>query len=325
MDERPPVVPRVTPSARFEPHKRAAQFVTPQAPPDAHHDRVLYGLMQPVVGARTLVTDGNLLRSALMPAGLLAGFSLLVAVVAVDGWSPRAIVKHWYETLVALAPLPSLFLARYYARLAVVARHKFGFAKAEPCIEPLGYAFKRLVKQTILIAIGLVPVSILLHMVPLVGPLILKALAAVWALHWIVVDAFDSARTLAPGQTLAQLDAEALHAPRPWFTRLLAQAGDRVPVLGAPLRWFARRLDKLAMPWREEAALIEAHPSLMAGFALSTALFVATPILNLLFRPIIIIGASHVLGHLELAQKRNAVPVAAPSTPPAPAPPSTDA
>ena len=34
----------------------------------------------------------------------------------------------------------------------------------------------------------------------------------------------------------------------------------------------------------------------MIGFALSTAALVATPVLNLLFRPIVLIGAAHVLG-----------------------------
>jgi hypothetical protein len=35
------------------------------------------------------------------------------------------------------------------------------------------------------------------------------------------------------------------------------------------------------------------------GFGLSTAALLATPILNLLFRPVIIAGATHLLGHIE--------------------------
>ena len=35
------------------------------------------------------------------------------------------------------------------------------------------------------------------------------------------------------------------------------------------------------------------------GFALSTAALLATPVLNLLFRPIILAGSSHLLGQLE--------------------------
>jgi hypothetical protein len=48
-------------------------------------------------------------------------------------------------------------------------------------------------------------------------------------------------------------------------------------------------------------ALVEDHPALMLGFALSTAAVLATPVLNLAFRPIVIVGASHVLGQLEAA------------------------
>jgi uncharacterized protein involved in cysteine biosynthesis len=53
------------------------------------------------------------------------------------------------------------------------------------------------------------------------------------------------------------------------------------------------------VPWREEVALVEDHPVLMLGFALSTAAVLAVPVLNLAFRPIVIVGACHVLGQLE--------------------------
>jgi hypothetical protein len=302
----------VTPSARFEPHKLAAQFVRPQVPPQAHLDRVVYGLMQPVLGARMLLTDPALLRSALLPALLLALFCLVSAVLQSDGWDPRDIVREFYRTFAVLAPLPSLLLGRYYARLAVAARHKFAFSAAQPCIEPLYYAAKRWFKQLVIVAIGMLPVLFVLRFVPFVGRHIGQVVTALWAVHWIVVDAFDSARTLKPGQTLAQLDGEAERAPRPWFTRLLAQAADKLPIGSRFLHWFARRCDRLAMPWREEMALVEAHPSLAVGFAATTAALVATPVLNLLFRPIVIVAAAHVLGQLEQLE----------SDPPALPPPS---
>ena len=306
MDEPPAVKPPVN-AARWAPHKVAAQSVAaPTAPPDAHADRAVYGLMQPILGARMLFTDRALLKAALVPAALLAAFCAFIALIDPLHWSVGGVLRRFYQTFAVLAPLPSLFLASRYARLAAVARERFGFGPVQPCIEPLGRALSRLVKQTVLVAIGVIPLTFALHFLPLVGPLLIKLVVAVWALHWIVVDAFDSARVLQPGQTLAELDALADHAPRPWFVRLLAE-GEPLPVVGRILMRFARWCDKLARPWREEIALVEEHPSLMIGFALSTAALVATPVLNLLFRPIVLIGAAHVLGRIESQQSAAAL------------------
>jgi hypothetical protein len=301
----------------------AAQSVTaPTAPPDAHADRAVYGLMQPLLGARMLFTDGELMRAALVPAGLLAAFCACAALLDPVSWSVGGVIRRFYQIFAVLAPLPSVLLSRHYARLAALARRKFGFGPVEPCIEGLGRAIKRVIKQTVLVAIGVIPVTIVLHFVPLLGPLVIRMVVAVWALHWIVVDAFDSARVLQPGQTVADLDALALQARQPWFVRLLEQARP-LPVIGRLLARFGRWCDKLAMPWREEIAMVEEHPSLMIGFALSTAALVATPVLNLLFRPIVLIGAALVLGRIEA----HAVPaqLSAQAPPPSAPPPVTPA
>lgn len=299
MSDPPPVTPRVNPAARWAPHKVAAESVAaPTAPPDAHADRAVYGLMQPLLGARLLFSDRELLEAALVPAALLAAFCAAIALLDPVSWTPGGIVRRFYQTFAVLAPLPSVLLSRHYAKLAALARRKLGFGAAEPCIEPLGRALSRMLKQTILVAIGLVPLTIALELVPIIGPVVIRAIMALWALHWIVVDAFDSARVLQPGQTIVDVDRLAASAPSPWFVRLLAR-GEPLPGVGRALARFARSLDKLARPWREEIALVEGHPSLMIGFALSTAALVATPVLNLLFRPIVLIGAAHVLGRLE--------------------------
>ena len=81
--------------------------------------------------------------------------------------------------------------------------------------------------------------------------------------------------------------------------RWLFHAADRVPIGSRLVRRFARMCDRLSLPWREEIALVEDHPVMMLGFALSTAALLAVPVLNLAFRPIVIVGASHVLGQLE--------------------------
>lgn len=271
--------------------------VMPRPPPTASFDRVVYGLTQPLLGARMLATHRPLLEAALVPAALLAAFCAVAALLGHGG----GFLHRFYTTFAVLAPLPSIVMAGHYARLAAQARHAFGFSRAVPCIEPLRRILVRAVKQAVLIALALAPITALLHLVPGIGWLLVQIAAAVWALHWVVVEAFDAARVLHPGQTLAELDAAAQRVPPPWFVRGLFHAADRAPIGNGLIRRFARACDRLALPWREEIALVEAHPALMAGFALSTAVALALPILNLAFRPIVIIGACHVLGQLEAA------------------------
>jgi len=269
--------------------------VAPRPPPAARADRVMYGLAQPLVGIRMLATHRTLLEAAVVPAGLVAAFCAVVALVG-DG---DDFLHRFYTTFAVLAPLPSVVFANHYARLAVQARHALGFSSAAPCIAPLGRNISRAIKQAILIALALAPITALLGIVPIVGWVVVQAVAAVWALHWIVVDALDSARTLRPGETLADLDAAARRMRPPWHVRWLLEAAERVPVGGSVVRWFARVCDRLSLPWREEIAFVEEHRALAVGFALSTAALLAIPVLNLVFRPIVIIAASNILGHLE--------------------------
>jgi hypothetical protein len=269
--------------------------VAPRPPPAADHDRVVYGLTQPLLGVRMLATHRHLLQAALVPVGLLAAFCAVVALLGDRG----GFLHRFYTTFAVLAPLPSIVFASHYARLAVQARHAFGFARAEPCIEPLRRNLGRAIKQAALIAIAVAPVTALFRVVPGVGWLLVQVAAAIWALHWVVVEAFDAARVLQPGQTLGDLDAAAQRVRPPWYVRWLFRAADRTPIARRLVHRFARLCDRLSMPWREEIALVEDHPALVLGFALSTAALLAIPVLNLAFRPIVIIGASHILGQLE--------------------------
>lgn len=271
------------------------EHVAPRPPPVAGLDRVVYGLAQPLVGIRMLATHRTLLEGALVPAGVVAAFCAVVAVFGDDG----SFLHRFYTTFAVLAPLPSIVFANHYARFAVQARLALGFSHTAPCIAPLGRNISRAIKQAILIALAVAPLAALLGLVPILGWLMVQAAAAVWALHWIVVDALDSARTLQPGETLADLDAAARRMAPPWYVRWLLHAAERVPVGGGVVRWFARVCDRLSLPWREEIALVEEHRALAVGFALSTAALLAIPVLNLVFRPIVIIGASHILGKLE--------------------------
>ncbi|HKA86810.1 MAG TPA: hypothetical protein VKE22_04055 [Haliangiales bacterium] len=279
------------------------------APPAHSGGRFAYGLVQPVVGARVLLGDRALLRAALVPAALLAAVCAAVALAHARSETAGEMLRTFYTTFAVLAPVPSVLLAHHYARLAVLARHKLGFSPAEPCLEPLGRMLARAVAQTILIAVAVAPPVAVLRLVPGVGHALVKVVAAGWALHWIVVDAFDSARFLRPGQTLADLDAHAETIRPPWYVRALRGAAARAPLGRRVLAKFADACDRLSKPWREEIALVEDHPSLMLGFALSTAALLALPVVNLLFRPIVLVAAAHVLGQLEAIEPESpAVP-----------------
>ncbi|HEY0195448.1 MAG TPA: hypothetical protein VGC42_30245 [Kofleriaceae bacterium] len=273
----------------------ATDHSAPRPPPPQLVGRFVYGLTQPLLGARMLATRPQLLRAALIPAGLLAAVCAVVAALGQRG----DFLHRFYTTFAALAPLPSIVLASHYARLAVHARHALGFPHAEPCIEPLRRVIRRVIHQAILVVLALAPFTVLLALVPGVGGVLVKVAAAGWALHWVVVEAFDSARVLHPGETIESVEAAAGQVAPPWYVRWLFTAADRIPVAGGLVRRFARLCDRLSLSWREEIALIEHHPGMMLGFALSTAAVLAIPILNLAFRPIVIIGAVHVLGQLE--------------------------
>ncbi len=271
-----------------------------QAPPPREQapDRVVYGMAQPLLGLRVLISDPELLREALVPAAWLAAFCAVVAALSHDGTGWWDWVKSFYKTFAVLAPVPSIVFAKHYARLA--ARWQLGFGPCGPREYSIGVSLKRAIQQAIVVAIGVIPFAVIWKILPGLGILISNAVILGWGVHWVVVDAFDDARVLLPGETIRSAEATDQQAPPPWFVRWFRHA-DRLPVIGGPLRAFARLCDRLSLPWRGEIALMEANPSIALGFALSTATLLAAPILNLLFRPIILVASSHLLGHLEAA------------------------
>jgi hypothetical protein len=285
----------------------------PPPPPGRPIDRMVYGLMQPILGARVLLRERRLLRSALIPVAWLAGVCALWGLLHVqDG--PRSMVRHFYQTFAVLAPLPSVLLAGHYARMVVQARVCLQLPAAEPYVESLWRCLRRAIAQAILIGVAIAPATLLLGLLPLLGDPLIRVAAALWALHWIVIDAFDATRVHRPGQPPPpprQADAGRC----PWFVRALYRTAPRIPIGGGILRRFARLCDRLAHPWREEIAVVEDHPALVLGFSLTTAALLATPVLNLFFRPIVLVGAVHVLGRLD----EFAGPAALPAMEPAPA------
>ena len=271
-----------------------------QAPPAGETERALYGFAQPILGIRVLLADKELLKEALYPAALLAAACALYASVGTEAAGWAAWFKTFYKAFAAMAPLPSFFFANHYARLAAMIRWRMGFGACGPREMPWGLLARRMIRQALMVAIGVAPLLLLIKALPAVGHWLSVAVLAIWSLHWVVADAFDDAQVCLPGESLKESLGRDRNAPEPWFVRWLNRAARRLPrFLGAPVRLFARICDRLALDSRGEIATMESNRALSVGFSLSTAALLATPVLNLLFRPIIIAGSSHLLGQLE--------------------------
>lgn len=268
---------------------------TALAPDAGRLAQFVYGLAQPLLGVRLLLREPALRGRAVVPVLVVLGVCVAATVLA--GQRPGAPfdrVSTFFLTLVAVASMPPVLFANGFSRLAVATRDRLGLGPRRPHLRSLGELLREVVQQAIVLAIGLLPLLILAEAVPVLGGVLAWILGALWTLHWIVVEAFDAARTLPVGEGV---DADEPGAA-PWFARIYnVGGGDRV----RPLRWFARLVTRLGARWRGEVALIEAHPWLAAGFSLGAAVLLALPGVNLLFRPVIVVAAAHVHGRLDAA------------------------
>ena len=292
-----PLAPRSSGLLRWA-LSRVRLYSSVQAPPAAPGEQALYGFSQPILGARVLLADAELLKESLLPAAVLGLVCALWATVQANG-EPFDWFKHFYKAFATLAPLPSLIFANHYARLAALIRWRLGLGACGPREMPMGMLIGRMIRQALIVAIGIAPVLLVAEMLPGIGGVLKGFALALWGIHWVVADAFDDAQVCEPGESLKDSIQRDRDAPPPWFVRLFLRAADRLPVLGRPLRWFARLCDKLALDSRGEIAIMEQNRAVALGFALSTAALLAAPVLNLLFRPIILAGSSHLLGQLE--------------------------
>ncbi|HZX94358.1 MAG TPA: hypothetical protein VFE90_07560 [Myxococcales bacterium] len=271
-----------------------------QPPPAEQTEQALYGFAQPILGVRVLLSDPELLKESLYPAALLAAACAIYASVSAGGGQWVDWFKHFYKAFAALAPLPSFFFANHYARLASMIRWRLGFGACGPREMPWGMLAGRMIRQALIVAVGIAPVIALAKALPGIGDYLSGAALAIWSLHWVVADAFDDSQVRLPGESLKESIQRDRNAQAPWFVRWLRQGAARLPrFLGAPVRWFAGLCDKLALDSRGEIATMEHNRAISLGFSLSTAGLLFTPVLNLLFRPIIIAGSSHLLGQLE--------------------------
>lgn len=274
--------------------KDYAAGTSPLPPAGARIERFLYGLAQPLLGLRVLLSDRTLFKEALMPALLLGGFCALVAMLG-EGTLAK-VPRTFYRTFVVLAPVPSILFANHYSRLSASAHRSLQFGACDARRTTIWRAFVHAMMQAIVVAVALAPLFALLTQLPLFGKALAALLGALWALHWIVVEAFDSARVI-----YLQPARVSIPLREVWFVHATGRLGQRIPYLGVLLRAFARLCGFLSRPWREEIVMTEHHRSLVFGFALMTAALLAIPILNLLFRPIIIVASVHLLARLRQA------------------------
>jgi hypothetical protein len=263
-----------------------------------------FGMQQPLHGLRVVLREPGLRRIAALPIVFLVVVCLLVAWTsegdAVGG------VRLFFATMLSLAAVPVVLFGRSYRRLAAEARVPLGLSPREAARPSLGSAIGDAIRQTILVAIGLVPIYLLIELLPgSDGGGLVVALAwllgVLWTLHWISVEALDNAQTRVAGALEADAQQAIDAAGDPWFVRLY----------GGPLRPFGGLLRRLSRPWRRELAVLARAPELVLGFGLGVGGLLLIPLGALVFRPAAVVGGVHLLGRLEQAEA-----AAAPAPPP---------
>jgi uncharacterized protein involved in cysteine biosynthesis len=283
------------------------------------------GLLQPLHAAALLLRDRELLVQALIPAGLLLLFCLWVGLFHALFSDETGIVLPMLKTalkiFVVLAPVPSIVMANHYSRLSALAHQRLCLGSCEPRRMPLVMSARRALRQVVVVAVAIAPLSFAARLLPLVGSRVAEALLLVWALLWIVIEALDDAAV-----EYAQAHAHAKEPPPalsptgepwvPWFLWPVQRAGTALPGLpGGPLRFFTRHASQLCAPWQHEIGLVARHPPVMVGFATATAALLCTPVLNLVFRPITIVAAVRLLGQLTPRPPALSPPSNLPPTP----------
>src|SRR5438105_12000258 len=152
---------------------RIRRYTGVQEPPADSQptEQALYGLAQPLLGIRVLLSDQQLLREAISPAAVLALACALYASVK-GGSGDWVWFKHFYRAFAALAPLPSFFFANHYARLAAMIRWRLGFGACGPREMPWRMLFGRMIRQALIVAIGIAPLVACARLVPGIGDLV---------------------------------------------------------------------------------------------------------------------------------------------------------
>jgi hypothetical protein len=265
--------------------------------------QLLFGLAQPLVGARSMIRRRELLYEALPPAIAFAAVCATASISALDegAW---AVVRRVYVLLAIAAPLSPVLFTKLYARMAARARVALGHSPRRPYLRTIRQALGESFAQLLVLGIGLAPLTWGLGLIPVVGAMWVGLATGLWVLHWIFVEALDSSRTLPDGVEAAELDARLQDYPPPWFVRMFDLSIDSpLNFIFAPLRVWARILDRFTRRWRAEVAVFERYPWIASGFALGAAVVLVVPGLNLLFRAVVVVAGAHFQGQLELVDE----------------------
>lgn len=261
-----------------------------------------FGMQQPLYGARVVLREPALRRIAAAPILFLVTVCLLIALGSERDLGGA--LELFYATMLSLAAVPVVLFGRTYRRLAAAARVPLGLSPRDAARPSLRAAIGDAIRQTILVAIGLVPVYLVIELLAGwdgVGLLVALAwlLGVLWTLHWISIEALDNAHTLAPGTSEADAArAAAQIVGDPWFVRLYV----------GPLRPFGGLLRRLSRPWRRELDVLARAPELVLGFGLGVAGLLLIPMGALVFRPAAVVGGVHLLGRLEAGEAARRAP-----------------
>lgn len=293
-----------------------AQGPSPLPPRHDARSRFWYGVQQPLLGMRLLLRDADMMGSALAPVLFVALVCSVAAATSLEvidraaWWSfgnaaltnTVAFIAAFFTTFAALAPVPPFLFARHYARMAARARDRLGLGPRLPYLKPIGQSIGETVAQAVVITIGFAPVTLVLAIVPVFGPVAAFAAQLFWTMHWMVIESFDNGRSLAPDETVAStLELEQRHPHAPWFARAVhgVQHPRWVKFL-SPVRMFVEVMETLVRGWGPELRMVERDRALSLGFGVGVVVLLAIPGINLLFRPALVIAAAHLRGQLEL-------------------------
>ncbi|MEE9382251.1 MAG: hypothetical protein V3V08_02415 [Nannocystaceae bacterium] len=275
------------------------RHATATAPiPQEARAQCLYGLAQIAVAGRLLLRHRTLARAALVPAMSFAVLCAIFAAIQLNDTEPLHAAQRFYGLLVSAAPISPVLFTHSYAKLAARAQTYAGLPARQPFLRGYVQASWETLVQLFVIGAGLAPLVAILSLTgDASGPLIVVTYA-IWALHWIFIEALDSSRTLQHG--VRPMTEPAGEMPlAPWYQSSCDPSLPRaLRIVFTPVRWWGAMLARLTRRWRPEVRVVETHPWLAVGFSAGAALVLAIPGVNLFFRPVVVVAAALLWAHL---------------------------